>query len=219
MFNNPIVTYYITRMLDGRLAVTPSSPTYNTYNIVLDKPKSFRESIETSIVYANGAEPGSSAARYGAQYGGVAGHCVTQVSTGKFLDFSVNKRNFEVQHSGDGKKSKYFLRMGGRTHDDVKWVDDSRSGSRTSDGRLKLEDGNGNALARFGGSGGSGNEFGMLEIYDHGQAATNIGVDWCGLVILTGVSVYLREVRRREKAKKRANDLGAMGSIMGSLTG
>lgn len=198
---NPIVVYHITHSLDGRLTVTPNPPTYNTYNIFQDKPKTFRDSIGISVVHANG---------------GVVGHCVTQVSSGKVLDFSVSEnRNLNFWHSGHGSSSKYIL---GTTPREAKWVHDSPSGSTKSDGRLKLEDGNG-VLARFAGAGDSVSEFGRLEIYQQGQAD---GVDWCELVILTAVSVYLGEERQREarnKSRRGTRALGNVGILLSVLGG
>lgn len=197
VFSNPIVTYHITRLLDGRLAVSPSSPTYNTYNVLLDKPKTFRETIEITLVHANG---------------GAVGHCVTQVFTGKAVDFSVGgNRGLEFRHSGHGSSAKYALRAGDRTVKDVEWAHDPLAGGTAPHGRLKLEDREGNVLARFAGAGGRVGELGMLEIYHQGQAVADAGVDWCGLIIFTALCAYLREERLAE-AKKRASYLNAFGA-------
>lgn len=205
LFRDPIVVYHITHFLDGRLAVTPSSSAYNTYNILPNRPNTYHESIETSIVHANG---------------GVVGHCVTQVYTGACPNLSVSNRNFEFRHSGHGDSAKYSFRIGHQTLKDVKWVHDPPSHNKIPGRRLKLEDGNGDVLACFSGAYGGGSEFAMLEIYYQGQAAAEVGVDWFGLVILTAVSVYLREERLREKggkSKSRSSALGNAGNFLGAL--
>ena len=205
--SDPIVTYHITQALNGKLTVTPKSPSYNTYHIVLDKPKTFRDSIDISVVHATGTDNCT------AQHEGVVGHCVTQVSTGKFLDFSVSDNSgLKLSHSGHGSSSKYSLQTEDGALKDARWVHDSLPGRTKSEGRLKLENGNG-ILARFAGAGGSVSEFGMLEIYDQGVAARDAGVDWCGLVILTAVCVYLREERHREKQAKVKGGVGVLGGV------
>ncbi|ROV97459.1 hypothetical protein VMCG_06909 [Cytospora schulzeri] len=178
-FSDPIVIYHITQSLDGRLTVTPNSSTCNTYHIVLEKPKTFHESISVSVVHANGAYSRA------AQQGAVVGHCVTRVSTGKPLKFSVSEnRCFKFRHSGRGSSSKYTLETGVGTLKHATWVHDSLPARTKSDSRLRLENGNG-VLARFAGAGDSVSEFGKLEIYHRGQSVEDAGIDWCGLVILT----------------------------------
>lgn len=86
-------------------------------------------------------------------------------------------------------------------------------------------------LARFAGSSGGVSEFGMLEVYKEENAPLHAAgggfgnddiVDWCGLVILTAVSIYAREERHREKkdkVKSRFEGVGMVGDLLGIAGG
>lgn len=107
---------------------------------------------------------------------------------------------------------------------DLKWVHDEGSlhgAMVNADRRFRLQGADSNSvLARFAGSSGGVSEFGMLEVYP--QAATAFGtadkVDWCGLVLLTAVSVYAREERHREKKSKVKSKFEGV-SLVGDLLG
>lgn len=188
----PVVTYHLTQSLSGVLTATPtattlaSSSSHPTYTIHLHRPKARRDSIEISVRRATAAAAADPV---------VVGHCLIQVSSGKFLDCHMMGGDgdgggdagteVKIAHSGGGgvrgsEGSRYAISMSRRqqgatsTSTTMRWVHDAGTlhGGRVSADRwLRLEgegDGGSNSgavLARFAGSSGGVSEFGVLEVY------------------------------------------------------
>lgn len=232
----PIATYHITQSLSGILTVTPTSSNanehHNTYTILLTRPEKTRhDSIDICVRRQND--------------GTTVGHCLVQVTTGKFLNATTlceggGSEGIQLKHSGHGSEAKYSLSVPSveRRGGELMWVHDGGSlhgAVVNADRRFRLEQNGGEhadsskpkVLARFAGSSGGVSEFGMLEVYSSsfgpsGGTRRAQGVDWCGLLVLTAVSVYAREERYREKkgkAKGRLEGVGIVGDLLGIAGG
>ncbi|KAH8887520.1 hypothetical protein GQ53DRAFT_826943 [Thozetella sp. PMI_491] len=215
VFDDPLVTYHITQSLSGKLAVKPDTSSYQGYSITIAKPKAIRDTIDVAVhrtaapetVHVSSNDPD------------VVGHCLIQVVMGKFLDCTLGDgTEVKIARSGGiGSQSTYTLETRDGRHKDFRWMHDTTAvgGRTTPDRRLRLEDGEGRVVARFAGAETGISEFGLLEIYSESAARD---IDWCGLLVLTGVCVYAREERNREKAKKLNNFAGFIGNWGGLLT-
>lgn len=236
----PLVTYHLTQSLSGVLTAAPTTPasSHPTYTIHLARPKARRDSIEISVRRAG--EAAAAAADV------VVGHCLIQVSSGKFLDCCMmgpgagaeaeaeaHGTDVKIAHSsGSGSGgSRYAISImaQGAATNAMRWVHDAgtlHGGRVSADRRLRLErDGDGErerdgaVLARFGGSSGGVSEFGVLEVYaEEEEEEKKQGGDWCGLLVLTAVCVYAREERYREKKGKVKEKWEVVGGV-GDLLG
>lgn len=211
-FSDPVVTYNITQSLSGKLTVSPTPSSYQPYSITLTKQKGHRDAIKVAVHRSSSSADSSSQTPLSSGGGGDVGHCLIHVVRGRFLDCRLGDGT-EVRIKRDGRRSSasYGLEtVGGgqrhRGHRGYRWAhDDEALGS--ADGRLKLEDADGGVVARFGGADAGVSEFGVLEIYDARAAGDQV---LCGLLVMTGVCVYAREERSRERRRK-VND--AVGNI------
>lgn len=228
----PLVTYHITQSLSSTLTATPTTPSeaYTPLTITLTRPQTRRDSIEISV-------------QRGGSDGATVGHCLVQVSTGKFLACKLSHedghRDVSLSHSGHGEGAMYTLDVPGvKNHDGVlRWVHDAgglHGGTVNAERRFRLEsvakgekgDEGQSVLARFAGASGGVSEFGMLEVYGGGLSSEEGGEDgvgdWCGLLVLTAVCVYAREERHREKrgkVKSKFEVVSGFGELIGLVGG
>lgn len=211
--NDPVVTYHISQNLSGKLNVTSQPPSYHTYSITLNKPKSFRETIDVAIHRSINSNYQTSS--------DVVGHCLIQVAAGKFEQCRFDSIGSDVKFEREGSnynlnKASYVLQVPNRPS--LRWAHDldSVGGHTSSDRRLKLvEEQSKEVVARFAGASSGISEFGLLEVYNQQLAGDQ---EFCGLVILTAVCAYAREERSREKRKKANSVAGAVGNWGGLLT-
>ncbi|KAF2643683.1 hypothetical protein P280DRAFT_477163 [Massarina eburnea CBS 473.64] len=206
---DPLATYTISQNLAGKLTVTSPTPSGYSYSITLSMKKSWRDTIEVAIH--------RSAASTFEQQSDVVGHCLIQTASAKFTKctFDAYGEDVKLEKTSGAlsamEKSCYTLAAPLGT---FKWEHDHDSITGAAK-RLKLVDEQGTVLARFGGTGQTANEFGVLEVYDGKLAADE---NWCGLVLLTAVCVFAREERSRERKKKANGVVGVIGNWGGLLT-
>lgn len=178
--------------------------------------------------------------------GATVGHCLVEVSTGKFLACKLSHadghRDVTLSHSGHGDGATYTLDVPGgwdqgkKGGELLRWVHDAGSlhgGMVNAERRFRLEGGKEKSvLARFAGASGGVSEFGMLEVYggggrgrgrgEGGLGNDDDGGDWCGLLVLTAVCVYAREERHREKqdkVKSKFEVVSGFGELVGLVGG
>lgn len=217
-------TFHITQSLSGTLTVTPNNDSHHKYTIVLTRPdKARHDSIDICVRRQDDES--------------TVGHCLIQVTTGKFLDCHLGSNtasdDVQLKHTGHGSAAKYALSVPSlalpqqqqQQQQGLQWVHDEgtmHGAMVNADRRFRLENDN-EVLARFAGSSGGVSEFGMLEVYPSSlDDDMQPKVDWCGLLVLTAVSVYAREERHREKkgkTKSKLEGVGLVGDLLGIATG
>lgn len=128
---SPLVKYHITQILSSTLTATPatssspsSSETYTPLTITLSRPPTRRDSIEISVQRAENNNNGAT-----------VGHCLVQVSTGKFLACKLSRDGEDGSDGGVGGDGHWDVSLLHSGHGEGAVYTIDVSGVKTTDGK------------------------------------------------------------------------------------